>query len=127
MGQQDAAPRFGWVGRGPPDLGDVRSAVSGVREAVERVFREEYGRVAALLIGSFGDFEVAEEAIQDALTVALERWPTEGVPPNPAGWIATTAKRRVIDRWRRDRALADKYAAIASDLEHHEEVRTVED
>ncbi|HEV7666563.1 MAG TPA: RNA polymerase sigma factor [Chloroflexota bacterium] len=82
------------------------------RTAIERVFRAEYGRVIASLIGSLGDFELAEEAIQDAFTVALERWAGDGVPPNPAAWIATTAKRRAIDIWRRERRRLEKYAAL---------------
>ena len=69
--------------------------------AAERVFREEYGRVFASLVRAFGDFDVAEEAIQDAFVVAIERWPRLGVPENPAAWITTTAKHKAIDRHRR--------------------------
>jgi RNA polymerase sigma-70 factor (ECF subfamily) len=58
------------------------------------------------------DFDLAEEAIQDAYAVALERWPSEGLPPNPAAWITTTARRRAIDAWRRERARVEKYAAL---------------
>ena len=68
----------------------------GAGDTVERVFRAEHGRVIASLIRTFRDFDLAEEAMQDAFAVALERWPREGVPPNPAAWIATTAKRRAI-------------------------------
>jgi RNA polymerase sigma-70 factor (ECF subfamily) len=85
---------------------------AAARAAVEAVFREEYGRVAAALIRSFGDFDAAEEAIQEAFAVALERWPRDGVPPNPAAWIAAAAKRKAIDAWRRQRALAAKYAEL---------------
>jgi RNA polymerase sigma-70 factor (ECF subfamily) len=75
---------------------------------VDRVFREEWGSAVAILISILGDFELAEDAVQDAFTRALERWPTEGVPRNPGAWIVTTAKNRAIDRIRRDRTLAQK-------------------
>jgi RNA polymerase sigma-70 factor (ECF subfamily) len=75
---------------------------------VDRVFREEWGSAVAILISVLGDFELAEDAVQDAFTRALERWPTEGVPRNPGAWIVTTAKNRAIDRIRRDRTLAQK-------------------
>ena len=85
-----------------------------VRAAVEAVFRAEHGRVAASLILTFRDFDLAEEAIQDAFAVALERWPRDGVPPNPGAWIATTARRKALDAVRRERVRAAKYAAIGS-------------
>jgi RNA polymerase sigma-70 factor (ECF subfamily) len=69
---------------------------------VARVFREEYGRTVAVLRRHLGDLDLAEEAVQDAFTIALERWPLAGVPPSPAGWIITTARRRAIDRFRRE-------------------------
>jgi RNA polymerase sigma-70 factor (ECF subfamily) len=77
---------------------------------IERVFREEYGRAVAVLVRSFGDISVAEEAVQDAFIVALERWPSDGVPPSPAGWIVTTARNRAIDRFRREASRADRHA-----------------
>lgn len=76
--------------------------------AIERVFREEQGRAVAGLIRVLGDFDLAEEAVQDAFVVALERWPSAGIPPNPGGWIVTTARNKAIDRLRRARVLADK-------------------
>jgi RNA polymerase sigma-70 factor (ECF subfamily) len=76
--------------------------------AIEHVFREESGRILASLIRWCGDFDRAEEAMQDAFESALDHWPHEGVPPNPAGWIATTARRKAIDRLRRARAFAAK-------------------
>ena len=88
--------------------------IEDIRAAIERVFRAEHGRVAAALIAALRDFDLAEEAMQDAFAVALERWPAEGIPPNPAAWITTTAKRKAIDTWRRERARADKYMALAS-------------
>jgi RNA polymerase sigma-70 factor (ECF subfamily) len=68
---------------------------------VERVFRDEYPQVVATLVRVFGDITVAEDAVQDAFAVAALRWPRDGVPPNPAGWIVTTARRRAIDGRRR--------------------------
>ncbi len=85
---------------------------SDVPSAIERVFRAEYGKVIATLIGALRDFDLAEEALQDAFTIALERWPRDGIPPNPAAWLATTAKRKAIDTWRRERQRTDKYAAL---------------
>jgi RNA polymerase sigma-70 factor, ECF subfamily len=75
---------------------------------LDQVFRDEWGRVLAGLIGFLGDFDVAEEAAQDAFAVAAERWPREGVPDNPRAWLMTTARNRAIDRIRRDRTLAAK-------------------
>jgi RNA polymerase sigma-70 factor (ECF subfamily) len=75
---------------------------------VDRVFREEWGRAVSILISVLGDFELAEDAVQDAFTAALERWPRDGEPRNPAAWIVTTARNRAIDRIRRDRTLARK-------------------
>jgi RNA polymerase sigma-70 factor, ECF subfamily len=69
---------------------------------VERVFRSESGRAVASLVRFFGDIDLAEEAVQDAFVVALQRWPTSGMPPSPAGWIITTARNRGIDRIRRE-------------------------
>ena len=77
---------------------------------VERVFREEYGRVVAVLVRHFGDIDVAEEAVQDAFAVAAQRWPSGGVPPSPAGWIITTARNRAIDRLRREASRDDRHA-----------------
>jgi RNA polymerase sigma-70 factor (ECF subfamily) len=80
---------------------------------IERVFREEFGRAVAVLVRSFGDIDIAEEAVQEAFTVAVQRWPETGLPPSPAGWIITTARRRAIDRLRGDAARADRYAKAA--------------
>ncbi len=70
--------------------------------AVATVFREEHGRAVATLRRLLGDLDLAEEAVADAFVVAVETWPTHGVPPNPGGWIVTTARRRAVDRWRRE-------------------------
>ena len=84
-----------------------------VRESVEEVFRREYGRVVASVIRAYGDFDLAEEAIQDAFAVALVRWRGDGVPNNPAAWITTTAKHKAVDRLRRERSRAEKYVVLA--------------
>ncbi|MBD0743745.1 RNA polymerase sigma factor [Streptomyces sp. CBMA152] len=81
--------------------------------SVERVFRAEYGRAVAVLVRVFGDIDIAEEAVQDAFTTALERWPAAGAPPSPAGWIITTARNRAIDRLRREASRADRQARAA--------------
>ena len=81
--------------------------------AIERTFREEYGRAVAVLIRVFGDIDLAEEAVQDAFTAALRRWPTSGLPPSPAGWIITTARNRAIDRLRRERTRGERHAHAA--------------
>lgn len=75
---------------------------------LEQVFRDEWGRVVAALIGFLGDFELAEEAAQEAFAAAAERWPRDGTPANPRAWLVTTARNRAIDRIRRDRTLAAK-------------------
>ncbi|MDQ3890563.1 MAG: sigma-70 family RNA polymerase sigma factor [Actinomycetota bacterium] len=75
---------------------------------LEQVFRDEWGRVLATLIGLLGDFDLAEESAQEAFAVAAERWPREGTPANPGAWLLTTARNRAIDRIRRDRTLAAK-------------------
>jgi RNA polymerase sigma-70 factor, ECF subfamily len=75
---------------------------------LDRIFRDEWGRVLAGLIGFLGDFDLAEEAAQEAFAIAAERWPREGTPDNPRAWLLTTARNRAIDRIRRERTLAVK-------------------
>ncbi|HEY3956076.1 MAG TPA: RNA polymerase sigma factor [Streptosporangiaceae bacterium] len=70
--------------------------------ALERAYRESSGRAVATLVRLFGDIDLAEEAVQEAFAVAAERWPTAGVPPNPGGWITTTARNKALDRLRRE-------------------------
>jgi RNA polymerase sigma-70 factor, ECF subfamily len=82
-----------------------------VSTAIEWIFREEFGRVVAALARRFGDLDVAEEAAGEALLVALERWPVDGVPPNPGGWLTTTATRRALDRIRREQQRDAKHQA----------------
>ncbi len=83
-------------------------------EQIEKIFREEHGRVLAALISRLGDFELAEDALQDALVNALERWERDGVPRNPAAWLLTVAKRRAVDRIRRAATLEQKVETLES-------------
>ncbi|MFC9435750.1 RNA polymerase sigma factor [Nocardia sp. NPDC057030] len=80
---------------------------------IEAVFTEHYGRAVAGLIRVFGDIGIAEDAVQDAFTAAVLRWPADGLPPSPPGWIITTARNRAIDRLRREASRADRYAQAA--------------
>jgi RNA polymerase sigma-70 factor (ECF subfamily) len=91
---------------------------------IERVFRSESGRAVATLVRFFGDIDLAEEAVQDAFVVALQRWPEEGLPPSPAGWIITTARRRGIDHIRRESTRDDRQAQ-AMQLNEPDEPRDV--
>ncbi|MBI2781993.1 MAG: RNA polymerase sigma factor [Chloroflexi bacterium] len=86
-------------------------------EVVDRLFREESGRAVATLIRVLGDFDLAEEAVQDAFAKALETWPGQGLPRNPAAWITTTARNAAIDRIRRRRRLVDKTDELRRDAE----------
>jgi RNA polymerase sigma-70 factor, ECF subfamily len=88
---------------------------------IERVFRAEYGRAVAVLVRNFGDVDIAEEAVQDAFTTAVQRWPTTGLPPSPSGWIITTARNRAVDRLRREASRDDRHAEAA--LLHATDVR----
>src|SRR6185312_5975865 len=81
--------------------------------SVESVFRAEHGRAVAVLTRVFGDLDLAEEAVQDAFTAAVARWPRDGVPPSPAGWIITTARNRAIDRLRREAGRPGRHAQAA--------------
>src|SRR6266702_1922880 len=92
-------------------------AAHGEAAVVERVFREVYGQAVATLVRLFGDIALAEDAVQDAFVVATDRWRGDGIPPNPAGWIVTTARNRAIDDLRRSargRGLPERLAAAAS-------------
>src|SRR4051794_18039767 len=103
--------------------------MQGGKAAVERVFREEYGRLIASLVRRFGDIDLAEEAAGEALVAALERWPESGVPPNPGGWLTTTAGNRAIDRIRREKQRDAKHQAALMyyDDTPHEPTGPVED
>ena len=80
---------------------------------IAAIFRAESGRSTATLVRLFGDIDIAEEAVQDAFAVAVERWPTAGLPPNPGAWITTTARNRAIDRLRRESGRHDRHAQAA--------------
>jgi RNA polymerase sigma-70 factor (ECF subfamily) len=80
---------------------------------IERVFRQGYGRAVAVLVRVFRDISLVEEAVQDAFTTAVQRWPSSGLPPSPVGWIITTARNRAIDRLRRDASRDDRHAQAA--------------
>ena len=77
---------------------------------VEAVFRQEYGRAVSVLVRAFGDIDLAEEGVQEAFAVAAERWVADGPPPSPAGWIITTARRKILDRLRRESSRDDRHA-----------------
>jgi RNA polymerase sigma-70 factor (ECF subfamily) len=101
---------------------------------VGRIFREESGRTVAGLVRLFGDIDLAEDAVQDAFAVAVRKWPGDGLPPNPGGWIATTARNQAIDRLRREsrgRELLGEVAALSPGDDHpnmpEEEEEAVED
>ncbi len=82
-------------------------------EDIGRVFTEEYGRAVSVLVRVFGSIDIAEDAVQDAFAEAVDRWPSSGPPPSPAGWIITTARNKAVDRLRREAARDDKYAQAA--------------
>lgn len=84
---------------------------------VEAVFREERGRLLAALARRFGDLDLAEEVTSDAIETALTRWPVDGVPPNPGAWLMTTARRKAVDRLRRDQVYAAKLAILQVDAD----------
>jgi RNA polymerase sigma-70 factor (ECF subfamily) len=93
------------------------TGAGAAHELVDRLFREESGRAVATLIRVLGDFDLAEEAVQDAFARALEVWPVQGVPRNPAAWITTTARNAAIDKIRRARRLVDKTEQLRRDSE----------
>jgi RNA polymerase sigma-70 factor, ECF subfamily len=89
-------------------------------DEIEGHFRREYGRCVATLVRFLGDIDFAEEAVQDAFAVALDRWPTAGVPPNPGAWITTTAKNRAIDQLRREASRHDRHSQAALLYQRHD-------
>jgi RNA polymerase sigma-70 factor, ECF subfamily len=102
-------------------------------QAVERAFREEWGRAVAALTHALRDLDLAEDAVQEAFAVALERWPRDGVPAHPRAWIVATARNKAIDRLRRERVLAGKQEALArlaslpADEQEEDEVSSIPD
>ena len=93
---------------------------------VDRLFREESGRAVATLIRVLGDFDLAEEAVQEAFVTALETWPSRGVPDNPGAWITTTARNRAIDRLRRRKRLAEKSELLGREAAIEAELAAVD-
>jgi RNA polymerase sigma-70 factor (ECF subfamily) len=89
------------------------SAVPVDASDIARVFRKEHGRAVAVLVRVFGDIDVAEDAVQEAFATAVQRWPSAGLPPSPAGWIITTARNKAIDRLRREATRDDRHAQAA--------------
>src|SRR5215471_19529386 len=89
-------------------------------DEIEGHFRREYGRTVATLVRFLGDIDLAEEAVQEAFAVALDRWPVTGVPPNPGGWITTTARNRAIDQLRREASRHDRHAQAALLQAYHD-------
>src|SRR5215469_9352647 len=85
---------------------------AGVSSVVEQTFKEQSGQIRATLIAAVRDFELAEDALQDALVLALQQWPAEGIPRNPSAWLTTVARRKAIDRLRRNAVLARKQEAL---------------
>jgi RNA polymerase sigma-70 factor (ECF subfamily) len=113
------------------DAGAVLEAADDVssdaaHDAVDRLFRVEQGRAVATLIRVTGDFDLAEEAVQDAFISALETWPRRGIPANPGAWITTTARNRAIDRLRRRRRLTEKTEALGREAVLETELRAIE-
>jgi RNA polymerase sigma-70 factor (ECF subfamily) len=97
---------------------------------IEDVFRAEYGHCVAILVRVFGDIDIAEDAVQEAFAIAAQKWPLDGLPPNPGGWLTTTARNRVIDRLRRESSRDDRHAQallLHADGEPLEEVGAVLD
>ncbi|MET7401644.1 DUF6596 domain-containing protein [Dactylosporangium sp. NPDC005572] len=92
--------------------GSAAGEPTGVQSLVEEVFREERGRLLAALVGRFGDLDLAEEVTSDAIEAALVHWPVDGVPPRPGAWLMTTARRKAVDRLRRDRVYAARLAVL---------------
>jgi RNA polymerase sigma-70 factor (ECF subfamily) len=90
---------------------------------LEDVFRDQWGRVLATLVGVLGDIELAEDAAQEAFALAAERWPRDGQPVNPTGWLIATARNRAIDRIRRQRTLAIKTEQLKRECEKDRRTR----
>src|SRR5207253_8384522 len=117
-GDRDCKELAGRRRRGAPDRRALSADITS--DAVAAVFHEEAGRLTAALTKRLGDFDLAEECVQDALVSALEHWPREGVPDNPAAWLMTAAKRRALDHLRRLKMQHEKHEEIGADLEAQE-------
>ncbi|GAA3618849.1 sigma factor-like helix-turn-helix DNA-binding protein [Nonomuraea rosea] len=103
--------------------------MSDVKEAITQAHQEEWARVVAALTRRFGDLDIAEEAAAEAFATAVQRWPADGVPPNPGAWLTTTATRKAIDRLRRENKREDKHkeAHLAYDTTPPEPVGVIDD
>src|SRR2546425_7099511 len=106
-----------WAGRGPPGGGSRRAAAirhsqSATDAALTAVFREETGRLTAALVRALGDFDLAEELVQEALLEAVEHWPRDGIPDKPGAWLLTTARRKAVDQFRRQARFREKLALL---------------
>jgi RNA polymerase sigma-70 factor (ECF subfamily) len=97
----------------PSDQAVKSPSMNGSQNQLERIFRETHGRVLANLVSRFGDLDLAEDALSESLVTALEVWSKDGVPDNPAGWLTVTARRKAIDRLRRENRYRDKLANLA--------------
>jgi RNA polymerase sigma-70 factor (ECF subfamily) len=95
-------------------------------DSVEAVFREEWGRLLAALVRSFGDLDLAEEVAADAVAAAVQRWPADGVPERPAAWLLTVARRRAIDILRRDKVLAARLALLQAEADRPQRPETAD-
>jgi RNA polymerase sigma-70 factor, ECF subfamily len=102
------------------------TAMNDMYDYIAQTFQQEAGRVIAALYASLRDFELVEDALQDALVLALEHWPVDGVPPNPGAWIATAARRKALDRLRREQRLNRKKASLRLLMELEQEGNNVE-
>src|SRR5438094_1409572 len=112
-------PSTGRPRRPPRANGRSRSDPRKMPEALEDVFRREAGRCTATLVRVLGDIDLAEDSVAEAFAIAAEQWPTRGMPPNPGGWITTTARNRAIDRLRRESTRAERHiAAHRLDVDH---------
>jgi RNA polymerase sigma-70 factor, ECF subfamily len=89
-------------------------------DAIARVFREEYGRVVAGLVRLLGNIDLAEESVQEAFAVAIQRWPETGLPPNPGAWIMVTARNRALDRLRRESTRSHREQRATMTDEQHD-------
>lgn len=87
-------------------------------DPIEAIFREEHGRLLATLVRQFRDLDLAEDVASDAMEAALKRWPSDGVPTVPLAWLITTARRKAVDRLRRDAAFASRLAILHIETEH---------
>src|SRR2546427_8148124 len=107
----------GWAGRGPSGGRSRRAAAitenrSATDAALTAVFREETGRLTAALVRALGDFDLAEELVQEALLEAVEHWPKDGIPEKPGAWLLTTARRKAVDQFRRQARYRDKLTQL---------------